>query len=74
VHGVAVRDVDAGERLQQTVAAAGNVVQVDQVDAETRADAAEEIAPRLGWQAAEIVRPRSIARVLLELPLVADGD
>jgi hypothetical protein len=74
VHRVAERRVEAGERLQQTVAAAGNVVKVDQVDAKACADAAQKIAPRLGWQAAEIVRPRGIAGALLELPFVADGD
>ena len=47
VHRVAVGHADRGERFDDALAAARNVVQMDQSDPECRADSADELGPCL---------------------------
>ncbi len=54
VHRVAVGKIEAREGFDHPVATAGNVVQVDEVDAERRGDAAEKCRPRFVGQPPEI--------------------
>ena len=75
VDRVTVGNVERSERLDDAVAAARDVVQVDDVDAEGRAEAADEIGPRLALLAHELERAhRAVRLVRLDLPARADRD
>src|ERR1700693_6063110 len=71
MHGVAVRQFGLGKGADQTVAAAGNVVQVDHLDAKPGAQTRQEFAPSLARKPLKIVASNLSSSVLLELPLVA---
>src|SRR5450759_2634922 len=72
MHGVAVRQFGLGKRADQTVAAAGNVVQVDHLDAKPGAQTRQKLGPALARKPLKIVASYRSLSVLLELPFVAD--
>ena len=74
MHGVAVRQFGFGERADQTVAAARNVVQVDQLDSKPGAQPRQKFAPSLMDESLKIVASNFSLSVLLELPFIADRD
>ena len=75
VHRVAERQVDRGERRQQAVATRGDVVHVDEADAQRRAQAAEEVAPGLVRQALEVEHDGpAVGAMRLDAPAVAHRD
>ncbi len=75
VRGVAIGNVERGERLENAVATTGDVVEVDDIDAKSRANPADERRPRLAIVAGEIEGAHgSVVLVRLELPTVADRD
>ena len=75
VDRVAVRQVERGERLDDAVSAARDVVQVDDIDAERRTEAADELGPRLALLAREFEGAHAAVRPMcFDLPRGADGD